>query len=157
MRKPEGGLCEQKQGLLSPAHGVDVKGMDMKRLVLLASCLLAVSCAAEMVRVNQMKMAPAREPDCKLELVEADMMELSPMGTKWDFLGTVSIGANDRVDPMSEATRAMIRPKACKMGGTAVALMQSSAATTNLSPGTSSGVTFAVLRPKQAPDAPTEF
>src|SRR5205807_949001 len=99
--------------------------------------------------------APSRPADCNLELVQADMMELSPMGTKWDYLGTVSIGANHSLDSGSEQARAMIRPKACGLGGTAVALMQSGNSSVGM--GTSGSIIFAVLRPKQAAPAPTKF
>jgi hypothetical protein len=125
--------------------------------MILGGLTLCLSGCAEMVSMNRMKMAPAREASCRLELVEADMMELSPMGTKWDLLGIVSIGANHGVEPMSDKARALIRPKACELGGTAVALMQ--AAQNSLSMGgQSSAIQFAVLRPKQAASsAPTQF
>ena len=112
----------------------------------------------EMVAVNQMMAAPPRPGDCKLELVQADMMELSPIGAKWDFLGTVTLAkANTNgLDPSSEAVRSIIRPKACQMGGTSVALMSSTSSSASMG-SSGAGITFAVLRPKTAPSAPSQF
>lgn len=126
----------------------------MRRLTLIALCCSSTACI-EAVMVSRNMPAPARAPDCKLELVQADMMELSPMGKTWDYLGTVSIGANHSFDALSDEARAMIRPKACELGGTAVALMQNSNASAGM--GTSSSIIYAVLRPKQAPEAPSQF
>ena len=127
----------------------------MKKLMLFLVAAIALPGCVKMVSVNRAMFAPARADDCELELVQADMMELSPMGTTWDYLGTVSIGANHHLDPMSEEARAVIRPKACELGGTAVALMQGSNSASTMGGG--GAVTYAVLRPKQAPAAPTKF
>ncbi len=127
----------------------------MKKSLGALFALVSVTGCMEMVTVSRMMTVPPREADCSLELVQADMMELSPMGTKWDYLGTVSIGANHGLDASSEQARAMIRPKACELGGTAVALMQTSNSATAF--GSSGSLMYAVLRPKQAPAAPTKF
>jgi hypothetical protein len=132
---------------LSPEDVMRVPGAVVAS-VFLSGCV-------QMVSVNRAMVVPSLAADCALELVQADMMELSPMSTKWDYLGTVSIGANHDLDPSSEKARAMIRPKACELGGTSVALMQSSNATMGM--GTSGSIIFAVLRPKQAAPAPTKF
>lgn len=119
--------------------------------------LLLAGCSPEMVSVSQMMAAPPRPGDCRLELVQASMMDLSPLGTKWDVLGMVSIAkANTSgLDPSSEAVRSIIRPKACHLGGTSVALMTSTTSSAPMSSG--AGIVFMVLRPKQAPAAPTAF
>jgi hypothetical protein len=126
----------------------------MRQLEILAA-LLALSGCVEAVSVSRNMPAPSRPADCELELVQADMMELSPMGTRWDYLGTVSIGANHNLDPTSEAARTMIRAKACELGGTSVALMVSSNGSSPM--GSSGALMYAVLRPKQGPTAPTKF
>ncbi len=59
------------------------------------------------------------------------------------------------LDPSSEAVRSIIRPKACHLGGTSVALMTSTTSSAPMSSG--AGIVFMVLRPKQAPAAPTAF
>lgn len=125
------------------------------RALLCVAAVVALAGCVEMVSVNRAMVVPSRDANCELELVQADMMELSPMSTKWDYLGTVSIGANHGLDPMSEQARTVIRPKACELGGTAVALMQSSNSEAMM--GTSGAIIYAVLRPKQAPAAPTKF
>jgi hypothetical protein len=120
-------------------------------LVFLPACV-------EMVSVSRMKMAPPREPHCPLKLVETDMTDLSPLGTRWDLLGIVSIGANHGVDPVSEKAREMIRPKACELGGTAVSLVQSVSSRASIGMGTSGAVQFAVLRSKMSSStAPSDF
>jgi hypothetical protein len=126
----------------------------MKRLEML-SAVLALSGCVQAVSVSRNIQAPSRPANCELELVQADMMELSPMGTRWDYLGTVSIAGNHDVDPTSEAARAMIRAKACELGGTSVALMVSSNGSAPI--GSSAALMYAVLRPKQGPAAPTKF
>jgi len=132
--------------------------MRQKILLTVAGALLLAGCSPEMVAVSQMMAAPPRADDCKLELVQADMMELSPMGTKWDVLGMVTIakGNTNGLDPSSEAVRSIIRPKACHLGGTSVALMANTAASGPMGGG-GAGITFAVLRPKQAPAGPSQF
>ena len=130
------------------------------RNLLLASALgllLLPGCGSSMVTVSQMMPAPARPASCPLELVSASMMELSPMSSKWDFLGIVAVSKSwsGSLDPNDPSLRALIRPKACGLGGTSVALMQN--ATSNAGMGSSSAIMFAVLRPKQAPAAPTPF
>jgi hypothetical protein len=126
-------------------------------LSLSAGVMVLAGCSSEMVTVNRAMSVPARPGDCKLELVQADMMELSPLSTKWDYLGTVAIGKSysDGLDPASEKVRTIIRPKACELGGTAVALMANSTSSSMM--GSGSSIIFAVLRPKQAPAAPTQF
>jgi hypothetical protein len=124
----------------------------MKKFPLL---MLVLAGCVEMVSVNRAMSAAPREANCELALVQADMMELSPMGTKWDYLGTVSIGANHGMDPASKEVREMIRPKACELGGTAVALMQANSASMVM--GSNSAIIYAVLRPKQAAAGPTAF
>jgi hypothetical protein len=126
----------------------------MKTLLLMLVAV-GLSACVEMVTMNRAMLVPSRDAQCQLELVQADMMELSPMSTKWDYLGTISIGANHNLDPMSEQARTVIRPKACELGGTAVALMQSSNSAAMM--GSSGALIYAVLRPKEAPAAPGKF
>jgi hypothetical protein len=129
----------------------------MRRTKLLLSVCLVGGLAAcgPVVMESRMKSAPPRAEDCALELVEADMMELSPLGTKWDYLGTVSVSKVGSIDPTDARIRALIRPKACGLGGTAVALLQSMNAAGMM--GSGSGLSFAVLRPKSAPSTSSRF
>jgi hypothetical protein len=132
--------------------------MCSKPFLTFIGALLLAGCSPEMVAVSQMMSVPPRPDNCRLELVQADMMELSPMGAKWDVLGMVTIakGNTNGLDPASEAVRSIIRPKACHLGGTSVALMTNTAASAPMG-GSGGAITFAVLRPKQAPAAPTQF
>lgn len=132
--------------------------MLKKAHIALAVTFLLANCSPQMVAVSQMMVVPPRPDNCPLELVQASMMELSPMGTKWDVLGMVTIaqGHASGLDPSSEEVRAIIRAKACHLGGTSVALMSNSSAAGPMG-GSAAGITFAVLRPKQAAAAPTQF
>ena len=96
----------------------------------------------------RMMYAPPRDFPCPLTFVQADMMELSPMG-RYDILGYVMVTQLAVPDPYAEENRRLVRPRACELGGDKVALMISSAATTQF--GQHSGTTaFAVLRDKVA-------
>jgi|GEM_PF-2428655 len=128
---------------------------------ILASALLATSLAAcagpSVSSVMRMKMADARPADCSLQLVQVDMARLT-LDKQYDLLGYVMLGETGVHDPLSAEYRDAVRPKACAMGGTAVALAMSGQNTAMLSTG--SGTLFAILRPYTEPSAaapPTSF
>jgi len=49
-------------------------------------------------------------------------------GGKYEMIGAVNIGAAEGTDPMSESMRALVRPRACAMGGEIISLVASGAA-----------------------------
>ncbi len=129
--------------------------MPTRSLSALVLCL--AYCGPEAIGVSRMMMAPPRPPTCELQVVQASMMELSPMG-KYDILGYVNVAQLSVPDPLAEANRAQVRPKACELGGTYIAIMTSA---TNLNPwgiGKAGATVYAVLRDKStAPVAPQKF
>jgi hypothetical protein len=127
----------------------------MRSLLVLIAIGFTLSACAETVSVNRQMVVAALPPDCPLDLVQADMMDLSPLSTKWDFLGTVSVAANHGLNPADEEYRALIRPKACELGGTSVALTLSNSTAAPLGEG--GALVYAVLRPNSAPAGPTKF
>lgn len=133
------------------ASGVGCAAYPQVGMVL--GALLLAGCAPETVNVAQMIVAPPRPDDCRLELTGGAPTEMS----NWDLLGMVTLtrGNTSGLDPSSEDVRSLIRPKACRLGGTSVALMTNAQA--HVRGGAQGIVTFMVLRPKQAPAAPTQF
>lgn len=101
--------------------------------------------------------AEARPANCELQFVQASMMDLSPMG-KYDILGYVNVSELAVPDPLAEENRREVRPRACELGGSYVAIMISA---TNLNPygiGKAGGTVYAVLRDKsRVPAAPQRF
>jgi hypothetical protein len=90
---------------------------------LLSGVLLAVvvGCGAE-AREDRTVAPPPKPATCDVEVVSVNADDFAPggrfgAGTEFRKLGTVDIGADKGVDPMSEPVRAAIRPRACAMGG----------------------------------------
>lgn len=68
---------------------------------------------------------PPREGACQLEFVKLDMMDLSSENGTWQVIGNVFLGDSGILDPFSEKMKAIVRPRACRMGGEGVTLMTS--------------------------------
>jgi hypothetical protein len=98
---------------------------------------------------------PPREKNCALEFVKIDNETMSGQGP-WEVIGQVAIGDTGTQDPYDEKLKAIVRPRACGMGGEAVAIWMNAATQTTLSSG--SAVTYAVLRKRSTqPEAPKQF
>jgi hypothetical protein len=98
---------------------------------------------------------PPRDKNCALEFVKLDNQTMSGQGP-WEVIGQVGIGDTGTQDPYDEKLKAIVRPRACGMGGEAVAIMMTAGTQTALSSG--SAVTYAVLRKRSAqPEAPKQF
>jgi hypothetical protein len=127
----------------------------MKKSLVPAVALAAVLAGCTTVQVSRMKVVPPREQDCELEFIKEDITEFMNSG-KWELVGTVGLGEIGNVDPFSERYRAIVREKACGIGGEAVALMSSNASAAGpFSSGTGTG--FAVLRRPRASEPPSKF
>ncbi len=126
----------------------------MKRI---SFSLLVLAACGPKAGINETRMVPAppREPSCGLELVQVDVTQPSFNAT-WDVLGYVTLLDRGTQDPADPGNRALVRPRACTMGGTAVAVAMNSASTNKLGQ-TGSGLVYMVLRPKTASAAPTTF
>ncbi|MFZ6181746.1 hypothetical protein [Nannocystis pusilla] len=102
-----------------------------------------------------MVFASPHDANCPLEFVQADMQKMRP-GGEWELLGYVTIGKVGKMDPMDEKFRKIVRPRACKMGGEAIAVMTSATNSTPISTG--SGTVYGVLRrPPSGGQAPQSF
>ena len=119
-------------------------------LILLAACGPKVA-----IGEQRMVHAPARDAGCGLEFVQVDITSVT-FNQQWEVLGYVTLHDRGTQDPMAEENRGLVRPRACGMGGTAVAIAQSAQTETALATG--SAVQYMVLRPKPTgPAAPTAF
>jgi len=100
--------------------------------------------------------SPPREAGCALEFVKLDMMDLSSETGTWQVIGYVALADNGAQDPFSEKNRAIVRPRACQMGGEGVTLMASATNETIVSTG--SRITYGVLRHRSSvAEAPKSF
>lgn len=90
--------------------------------------------------------APARAPDCRLELVQADPTSMA-FNQRWEVLGYISLGDRGRQDPTSAENRAIVRPRACAMGGTSIAVALS-ATSTNVYGSENTSLMYMVMRKK---------
>lgn len=125
-------------------------------LVGLVTIATIAACGPKLgISETRMIQAPARAPDCALELVQVDITSVE-FNRTWDVLGYVSMTDRGAQDPMAEENRALVRPRACKMGGSVVAVV-ANATNTNRFGNSASGLMYMVLRPKSAPAAPSAF
>ena len=119
--------------------------------------LVAAACSPKLgISETRMASAPPREATCALELVQADITAMS-FNQTWEVLGYVTLLDKGVQDPSTEENRALVRPRACAMGGTSIAVAMTGANTARIG-GTGSGVTYMVMRAKPAvAAAPTTF
>jgi hypothetical protein len=103
------------------------------RTVLLV--LLLSSCGSSKPAVSDVRMVmlPAKPSDCPLELVAVQPADMMPgarfgAGAGLSMIGAVTLGLDEGTDVMSEAVRALVRPRACAMGGEVVSLLASGTA-----------------------------
>lgn len=115
----------------------------MWRAMCVVACVALMGCGPSL-SVTRMKVAPAKPANCELKFVEVDMATIT-VKKEWTILGYVTLGESGVQDPFSERYRALVRPKACEMGGEAVALGLASAQAGMMASG--SGVMYAVLKP----------
>jgi len=94
---------------------------------------------------------PPHEKACALEFVQADMGQLGP-GAPWELVGHVIIGEAGTGDPFSEKYRNIVRPRACAMGGDAVAILLATKTQVMLARGSSTD--YVVLRHPTAAGEP---
>lgn len=71
---------------------------------------------------------PARPIDCPLELVSVQAADMAPGarfggGAQYQMIGLITLGLDPGVDVLSEQVRALVRPRACAMGGEVVSLL----------------------------------
>jgi hypothetical protein len=110
----------------------------------LAGGLLLASCGPQISETRTVSY-PAREASCSLEFVQIDNMTAYTLYTdgKWQVIGQIILSEGGIADPFSERYRAIVRPRACAMGGEAVAILVAGTNQTVVSSG--SMTSYAVL------------
>lgn len=124
-------------------------------MMLSALLVAATGCGKSAITETRMISAPARAADCELDLVTVDITDLN-FNRTWDVLGYVTLSDTSAQDPAAPENRALVRPRACGMGGTSVAVA-TNATSTGMLGQTGSGVSYMVLRPKAAPAESEQF
>lgn len=99
--------------------------------------------------------APPREANCKLDMVQVDITSID-FNRQWDVLGFVMLADRGGQDPFSEDNKALVRPRACAMGGSSVAI-SISGTNTNRFEQQASVISYMVLRPKTWAQRPQAF
>lgn len=128
----------------------------MKRLSmapLFSAALLFAACGPSVTEMRLVT-APPKAADCSLEFLQLTINQVSPAAPEYTYeiLGHVVLQETGVQDPMQEKYREIIRPRACAMGGEAVAILQQ--ATSSTAFGSGSGVDYAVVRKKTSGAAP---
>jgi hypothetical protein len=113
--------------------------------------LLALLAAACGPNVSEMRLVAAtpRAADCDLNFLQVTMADVAP-GGKYEILGHVTLSEQGVQDPLKEEYRAVVRPRACAMGGEAVAILASGTATPWALSAGGTTIDYVVLRKPQA-------
>jgi hypothetical protein len=117
--------------------------------------VLAAACGKAGITETRMISGAPRGAACDLSLIQVDITQVS-FNSTWDILGYVTLLDKGTQDPNAAENREIVRPRACNMGGTAVAVALNGMSRNNLGQ-SGSGLVYMVLRPKAAPSAPTAF
>jgi len=120
-------------------------------------CALALfACGGPKAGINETRMvfAPSLPENCELKLVQVDITAFE-FNQTWEVLGYVTLLDRGIQDPAAEENRALVRPRACAMGGNSVAVAMNSASQSAM--GTGSGIVYMVLRPKSWAQKPEKF
>ncbi len=145
--------------------------MTNKRCLLLVVSGLATGCGgagAPAVGEVRMVVLPARPANCELELVSIQPDDMAPGhrfggGGQYQMIGAITLGLTQGTDVMSEPIRALIRPRACAMGGEVVSLLATGDAghyaitSTSITTVTQTDAAFTVWGPRAAPSGPQKF
>jgi hypothetical protein len=125
----------------------------MKRTLLWIG-LFACAPKAGMSEVRMIH-APPRDAGCKLEMVQVDITSVT-FNQTWEVLGYITMVDRGSQDPFSEDNKQLVRPRACAMGGTSVAIAMN-ATSTNAFQQQGSGISYMVMRPKAWTQDPQAF
>jgi hypothetical protein len=112
--------------------------------------------------VSEMRMVgvPPKPAGCPLEFLQLSMEQISPASPSYSYevIGHVMVFESGVQDPFQEKYRALVRERACTMGGEAVAIVQQATNSTMMASGT--GIDYAVVRRRVmggAPPPPMKF
>jgi hypothetical protein len=92
---------------------------------------------------------PPREENCALEFVKVDMADVSSKDGTWERIGQIVLQGLGEQDPFAEEARAIVRPRACAMGGDAVGIVLHATSHGVISSGTA--INYGVLKKRGAP------
>lgn len=125
----------------------------MSRLASIALLAVSVAACGPSITVNRMAYAPAKMPNCNLEVINGAMQNpalLMTPNSPYEMLGTVATGQRGTVNPFSPEMLAILGPRACELGGDAVSLMMSGQNAGVMGIGASTGTAYLVLRKRTA-------
>jgi hypothetical protein len=128
----------------------------VNRVVSLSAAVwLLAGCGPNVSEVRTVT-APPRESNCSLQFIKINMNELSAGTGEWEILGQIVLQEEGVRDPFAERYRAIVRPRACAMGGEAVAIVMSATSQGLTTSGTATS--YGVLRKRTDASAkPTTF
>lgn len=115
-------------------------------LVLLVVSSIAACGPKAGISETRMIHAPPRDASCKLELVQVDITSIT-FNQQWEVLGYVTFADRGSQDPYAKENRELLRPRACAMGGTSVAIALNGMGQSSMGQ-QGSGIAYMVLRPK---------
>lgn len=123
----------------------------MRLCLALALVLSALTACGPNISEMRMVSAPPKPSTCELQFLALTINQVSPAAPEYEYevLGHVMLFETGVQDPMQESYRAAVRPRACAMGGEAVAILQQSTNTGSL--GSGSAVDYAVVRKRPPP------
>ena len=92
-----------------------------------ASCLAGVTAACVTYAPMAVRTGlprPALPVECALELIDASQ---DPTGTATgnELIGSVTVNVSEGIGPLDPQVKALVRPEACKLGGTALSSLSS--------------------------------
>jgi hypothetical protein len=100
-----------------------------KRLCALRGSVLGTLCAVTLLagcgpRASEARLAfyPPREQGCSLEMVKVTLAETME-GGPWELIGHVYVSAQAKAEPFAAEYLALVRPRACAMGGEAFGIL----------------------------------
>lgn len=132
----------------------------MRKLTYLLPLLALLSGCGPHVAEVRMAAAPPRPENCELEFLQLQVMDLSPMGGKYEQLGSVVLMQRGVQDPFQPEYKAIVRPRACAMGGEGVTILQQATGTSAFG-ASGTGINYAIVRkrppPGSAPPPPSKF
>ncbi|MBN1611956.1 MAG: hypothetical protein JW940_35320 [Polyangiaceae bacterium] len=131
----------------------------MRRWVVISvgwlSLLAPVACGPNISEVT-MVTYPPREEGCSLEFLKIDMAALSSPSSEWEMIGQIVLNEEGEQDPLAERYRALVRTRACRMGGEAIGVAMNAHNESILVSGTA--ISYGVLRKRRSePEQPSKF
>lgn len=128
----------------------------MKRACAILVAGVSLGCGPKVSEVRTASYPP-REENCALEFVKVDMADVSSQEGKWEMIGQIVLQGLGEQDPFAEEARAIVRPRACAMGGEAVGIVLHATSHGVLS-SAGTAINYGVLRKRGGPPSePQKF